>query len=133
MVTASINVDVAYTSNATELEWRLEDGNGNTVAEGKSERRPDQTGVTIYPNRILEDLLESTLPTSEGVSLDQNAGRQFVLKDGQGNTLETYWFVNSSEPLSGEILSDPVNGHADPRQLVYLTRFDTTAGDLDIG
>lgn len=133
MTTGSINMDVAYVSNATVLEWEITDGDGNTVAEGVSERRPGEADVRIYPNRILEDLLSSEIPQTGGVTQDAGAGRTFILKDSDGNVLETYWFVNSSVPLSGEILSDPVNGHADPRQLVYLTRFDTTAGNLDIG
>ena len=125
----SINEDVAYTATTSPLEWRIVHG-GNTVATGVSERRPDQEGVTIYPNRIVEDLLHSEFPTVTGVTADHGAWGDFILTDGDGNLLETYTFVNSSDPLSGEILNDPVNGHCDPRQRIFLSRFGLGASNI---
>lgn len=132
MTVQSINIDTAYTSQDA-LEWKIEHG-GSVVASGISERRPDQSDVTIYPNRVVEDLLWSTFPEEDGVTNDPDASGEFVLKDGDGNTLETYLFVNATEPLAGDpaFLSKPVNGHADPRQLIMFTRFTTTADNVTL-
>lgn len=131
MVVRSINEDVAYTASTSPLEWEIR-YSGDTVASGVSGRRPDQEHVTVYPNRVVEDLLSSEFPTATGVTKDAEACKVFNLTDTGGTVLESYTFVNSSEPISGEILNAPVNGHCDPRQRIYLTRFGGTAGNIEI-
>ena len=132
MVTRSVNEDVAYTASTSPLEWKVT-YSGETVVEGVSVMRPDQTSVSIYPNRLVEDLLESTFPTATGVTQDEGACKVFTLETSGGTTLEQYTFINSSTPVSGTtFLSEPVNGHADPRQWLYLTRCSATAGNINV-
>lgn len=125
----SINEDVAYTATTSPLEWQIL-CDGNVIATGVSERRPDQEHVTIYPNRIVEDYLHSEFPVEDGVTKDWEACKEFTLADSGGTVLETYVFYDGSVPVTGEIINEPVNGHCDPRQRIYLTRLGDTYGSI---
>ena len=134
MVTSYIWQDVAYVTSAETLDWRIT-MNGTEVASGVSERRPGQEEVTVYPNRIVEDLLYATFPglLAGDFEVDQGASALFALEDSSGNTLETYRFVLGSEgDVIEGIANDPVDGCADPRQWLFIGGYFPTATQVNI-
>ena len=126
MVNAPIWRDTPYTGSTEPLYFDIEDSTGNTVYSGVAEAFPNETAVTLYVNRLVADFLSAELdPLTDGVQADSGACQTFTLKES-GTTLETYRFLlcsNGEFDGTDRVLSQPVNGHMDPRMKVPYTRF----------
>lgn len=122
MVKAPIWKDTYYTTTASSLNYRIVDGNDNTILfSGRAVAMPNQDRIRININKVCQDYLEQdilTLLSISGSSSQQNtnAQRDFYITTSQGVTLESYRFIYCWDydfNWSGEAatLSEPVNGH----------------------
>ena len=119
--------DLFYESSASTLDFKVE-ADGVEVYEAHAEQFPDGTPIRIYINRIAKDYLShGTLPTATGLTTDGGAFKLFDITtpdsvgsvwvaDGHGKNME-----------DGKIFSDPINGLADQRMFLFITRIGTTA------
>lgn len=119
MVRASIWKDTYYTANVSSLEYRIELDN-TVIFTGRAYARPNESVVKININRICENYLKQDIDTIlTGATTQNNADalHRFVLKNKNGNILETYDFVydwSYGENWTGgatTIISQPINGH----------------------
>ena len=132
MVTEYIWKDTAYTTSADTLDWKVE-YKGTELVSGVSIKRPGEEYVHVYVNRLVEDILKSSYPQATGVTTDTGAYGDFVLKDSSGTTLETYRFILGSDGnVKTGIANEPVNGHADVRQRLFVGGWFPTAKNVTI-
>lgn len=133
MVTGYIGVDTPYTAATESLAFRIEDASGNTVWEGVSVPYPGESAVTIWVNRLVADFLGTEWSPSTGVTADSGACKVFYLRDGDGNLLESYRFVNGDGVFSGGVLNAPVNGHMDPRMYFPASVYSASGTTITVG
>lgn len=94
---SSIWKDTYYESSASSLVYKLYLDN-SLIFSGKAYRLPNGENLQINVNKICQNYLEQDIGTllSGNTSSQRNyeAIGDFVLKDGNGNTLETYRFID---------------------------------------
>lgn len=143
MVKKSAWEDCVYSYSGLDvLDYALFDENDNKIYEGRAYKRPGDSVINIDLSPIIRNFLNSALPDnvmgSRGEQTSHNANaivvgnynlpdaiHTFTLKDGKGNTLETYRFLNcydydtmystldnsvNSVPLNGEVNNHRANG-----------------------
>ena len=133
MVKKFIWEDTPYEYSGNTLEWYLSVG-GQKVMEGTSVSFPQETGVTIYVNRLVDDWFEGE---AMDVSNGMHAGNMLdvELRDSGDTLLESYRFVYASDgEWDGDdvMLSDPINGHLDPRAKFFMTYYANSATTINI-
>lgn len=131
MVTSPIWKDIEYVSSASVLNYSI-DVDGETIFIGKAYRKPRASTLSININRICQNYLSNEL--NEGFvsvgNMEQytnpNAARTFYLRDGNGNTLETYQ-LNYDWSYETVASPSPINGHYAYGQFILSTSY-TVAG-----
>lgn len=91
MVTNPIWKDTEYQTTASTLTYSIS-VDGETIFNGKAYKKPGEQYLKININRICQNYLSNELPESlpAGSNVNTNAVRDFILKNGNGTTLETY-------------------------------------------
>lgn len=133
--------DTAYEYSGSTLYFRVKK-DGDTVYEGYSEAFPDGTPIRVYINRIARDYMENGRfsPVRTGVTQDAEAYAEFSLvrldgdvEDAVLGTIQVlYGFYGDAPAESTEIMSDPINGHADMRMYLPVTLFNEEATEIEI-
>lgn len=140
---ASIFEDVFYiVTGVTETDYLLYDENGNLLYAGRAVARPDQGACSINVSRLVQNYLDSALPTSAfsgtdfvvGQHIEPNAVMGFTLADGKGTPFEEYLFINIWDyktPFASIYgagvnypLSKPINDHSVSGMYWFRSVFD---------
>lgn len=133
MVYAPIWKDTYYTANTATLNYRIYYEN-TLIFSGKAYRMPNGSSISININKIcqnyLEQDLDSLLTTSSSSMRNYDAIGDFVLKNGNGTTLETYrflydWDYDHSWGGAAATLSQPINGEFISGQMKLNTTLTT--------
>lgn len=143
MIVSTINIfrseDYDYVHTGDTLDFCVRK-DGVKVYEGTAETSPDDVLPTVYINRIAAYYLGHSdfSPIETGMTKDADAAGVFALYqvlEESGVTTEVLigedeynygyimYIVDGTGDYVGGILSEPVNGHADPRMFLQLTCF----------
>ena len=120
--------DLFYEASASTLDFKVE-ANGVEVYEAHAEQFPDGTPIRVYINRIAKDYLShGTLPTATGMTTDNGAFKLFDIKTP--DSVGSVWILdgNGKNMQNNKIFCDPINGVADQRMYLFITRVGTAAG-----
>ena len=124
MVTNPIWKDTIYQTSASTLQYRI-NVDGNTVFSGRAYKMPNASNLEINVNRICQNYLSNELPLEfTGVTAttsypNDNAVKDFVLLDNNGNELETYRFYYDWGYDEGT--SQAINNHYASGQFKFVT------------
>lgn len=138
MIYSSTFEDTKYiATGVTSLDYLIYDGNDSLLYAGKAVARPSMASCEINVSRIVQNYLDSELPSeafsgntfNEGQFIEPNAVMDFTLTDGKGNVLETYKFLNCWDyktpfrfivnPGTSYPLSHPANQHYNPSMFIF--------------
>lgn len=90
--------------------------------------------ITIYLNRYAQAYLGNSFPGVEnGVVADPDASGKFTMVNRDTWEIvaeETYISAYAGE--FNELMSEPIDGKADPRQKLYITQYAASAGTKTI-
>ena len=118
--------DFFFETTASTLDYMISTG-GQVIFQGRAVKSPAKPVLRINVGQRVRDYLENEMPDFrdfDGVVVPHpDALLDFELQDVFGNPLETYRvLLDYTEDFTGSdmILSDPVNGHADPRQKLFI-------------
>lgn len=137
MINFSILTDAVYASTATTLNYYVT-VDGTVVFRGRAKAGPD--GIRINLRRIAKDWMENQLrdflPLQGEIVAHPEALRTFTLYDAETDAvLETFRVLyDFADEWNGGTLqmNDPVNGHADPRQKIFIGNGSPTENEQDI-
>lgn len=140
---ASIFEDVFYiVTGVTETDYLLYDENDSLLYAGRAVARPDQGACSINVSRLVQNYLDSTLPTSAfsgtdfvvAQHIEPKAVMGFTLTDGKGTPFEEYLFINIWDyktPFAliygagvNYPLSKPINDHRTTGMYNFQSVFD---------
>lgn len=133
--------DIWGTVSAETAYFRVK-RDGTTIYTGRAEVYPDGGQIKVYVNRIARGLLDGgVLPTEPGLSQNSDgvvsATLEFEDEDGETiSTLSTVrvWQGAGVFDQAGKMFtSDPINGHACPAMLLFLSHSARYAFDIDLG
>lgn len=138
MIYCSAFEDVTYTATGiTSIDYMLYDGSQNLLFAGKAVARPNEGECRINVSDIARNYLNSDLPAdaysatsfNEGQFIEPNAVGDFTLRDGKGNVLQTYKFLNCwdyktpfmfmANPGTSYPISHPANNHYTPEMYIF--------------
>lgn len=106
---------------------------GNEIYRGVLSSYPGEDSVSTLLNRICEPFLEMDYPAISGVTTHSKAYRVFTVKDWSGNTLGTQDFIYDwSYEEWKRILTNPINGHLDPRMRLFYSMFNSTTINISV-
>lgn len=89
--------------------------------------------IKIYLNRYAQPYLGNNFPgTSTGVTADPDASGLFKIRDDSGNTIVQETYISAYAGEFNELMSEPIDGRADMRQLLYITQYSASAGTRTI-
>ena len=89
--------------------------------------------ITIYLNRYAQPFLGNRFPgVSTGVTSDPQACGEFEIQDASGNTIVSETYVAGYAGDFKELMAEPIDGKADPRQFLYITQYSASAGTKTI-
>lgn len=130
--------DFFFETTASTLDYMISTG-GQVIFQGRAVKSPANPVLRINVGQRVRDYLENEMPDFrdfDGVVVPHpDALLDFELQDVFGNPLETYRvLLDYTEDFTGAdmILSDPVNGHTDPRQKIFWASFNTTERDIEL-
>lgn len=130
--------DFFFETTASTLDYMISTG-GQVIFQGRAVKSPANPVLRVNVGKRVRDYLENEMPDFrdyDGVVVPHpDALLDFELQDVFGNPLETYRvLLDYTEDFTGAdmILSDPVNGHTDPRQKIFWDSFNTTERDITI-
>lgn len=138
MIKAPIWKDTVYQITGDTLSYYVKVGDV-TVWDDVAHRRPNDTRIKIYMNRIAIDFMEGNLAFVTGLTENPKEFVEFKLyahAGGIGRLLETYQFLFSFDgEWNGEtkVLSNPINGIIDLRMLAPITVYSGGTGGGDTG
>lgn len=124
-----------YTGNTLDYSIVMD---GLTIFQGRAYIAPGDSAIKININRICENYLsndavdEILANRSYGRQTAYDALKTFLLKDGNGNTLQTYQFLYyydyETEPdLGNPYLNDPITDAYSTNMFKLATHFDGTS------
>lgn len=131
--------DIEYRSSADTLDFLIADSDGNVLKDGYAKRMPDQTGITINVNNIVEEYVGCDFEgdirmADDDVIPNPNGYRVFQVRERQdgGSTvwLENYGFLydwSYEDRWTGQTeyaMTEPINGHIDPRMKTMFTIYN---------
>lgn len=98
---------------------------GETVLTGVARQFPDGRHIKFYLNRLADKYLDTTglenLLFSTGVTTNPEAGATFALRDDYRGVEICSAYVIKGYGTDTGITSDPINGKADPRMLLFVS------------
>ena len=132
----SIAKDFYYETSASTLSYYIT-CNGRTVYSDVSVKPSDSPVNRICIRNRIADYLEIDMPDFrdyDGVVIPHPEQlRDFELYSSDGTLLETYrallGYYDEWDGNVDEVLSDPVNGHTDPRQKIFWGAATNLTGD----
>lgn len=135
----SIAKDFYYETSASTLSYYIT-CNGRTIYSGVSVKPSDSPVNRINIRQRVADYLEIDMPDFrdyDGVVIPHPEQlRDFELYSSDGTLLETYrallGYYDEWDGNVDEVLSDPVNGHTDPRQKIFWGSFNTTEREIEV-
>lgn len=104
--------------------------NGSVVYEGRAEVYPDGGQIKVYVNRVVRGLLDGgALPTETGLTQNPDgvveATLEFEDEDSESvlplTTVRVYEGAGEFPQTGKAFTSDPINGHASPAMLLFLS------------
>lgn len=116
--------------------------NGTVVYEGRAEVYPDGGQIKVYVNRVVRGLLDGgELPTETGLTSNPDGVVESVLEftDDDGETISTLptlrvWQGAGVFDQAGKVFtSSPINGHACPGMLLFLSHSARYSFNIDLG
>ncbi len=137
MIYSPIWKDITFKSNADTLDYVIADESGNTVHNGYTMRMPDQTGITINVNNIVEEYVTPDFDTDirgafDDVVKNSEASKNYQIRQLPGTELlETYNFIydwSYEDRWTGQtryMMTEPINGHIDSRMRSMFTIYNT--------
>lgn len=140
MIFSSSSKDFYYESSVSSLTYVIL-VDDSPVYWGKAFKSPNESKLRVNVGRRIGDYLESHMPDFrefDGVVVPHPKQlRVFTLKDSVGQVLEEYTvlmeWTGEWNAYYGPI-SQPINGHADPRQKIFWTTVEEIGGSsIDIG
>ena len=105
-------------------------------AEGSVDRLPD--GILVIPANVLcGPYLYTEFPTETGVTFHSGACGEFYFVDyDTGTEVTSSDFINDwsyeDRTFNYNLLSNPINGHADPRQYFFATTYNQQGHNITI-
>ena len=119
---------VTLASSATYADFEIRVGSlaGELIYSGRAHARPGETDVTARINDVCAAYLSAGLPNLGTRFTPMQVSETFVTAVG-GVAVDTVTFVNdwSYDPTktwtAGSVLSDPVTGELDPRQVLLFS------------
>lgn len=89
--------------------------------------------IKIYLNRYAQPFLGNNFPgTENGVVPDPDASGEFAMEDASGNTVVSETYISAYAGDFNELMAEPIDGKADPRQKLYITQYSASAGTKTI-
>ena len=89
--------------------------------------------IKIYLNRYAQPFLGNNFPgTENGVVPDPDASGVFDMQDLSGSTVVSETYISSYAGDFNELMAEPIDGKADPRQKIYITQYSASAGTKTI-
>ena len=114
----------------------IEDGNTDILYEGRVDKLPGES-LYIHANKVCETLLDMYFPETTGVTQHPEAAKSFIFLDADLDyhvSILDADFINdwSYEDVEYEktIMSQPINGHLDPRMKLFITTYNASANKL---
>lgn len=99
--------------------------NGVEVFRAVARQFPDGRPIKFYLNRLADKYLDTTgwenLLFSTGVTTNPEAGATFALRDDYRGVEICSAYVIKGYGTDTGITSDPINGKADPRMLLFVS------------
>lgn len=99
---------------------------GQSVYSGRCDMLPDGS-CEVLSNKLCQYYVYQDFPLETGVTRNENACKTFVFKDFSGNTVGSDDYIcdwsYEDEVFSHNVLSNPVNGHLDPRMRLMWSVF----------
>lgn len=119
---------VTLASNAAyaDFEIHVGDDTGPLIYSGRAYARPGETDVTARINDVCANYLAAELPDLGSRFTSMQVSETFTTVVG-GTVVDSVTFVNdwSYDPAktwtAGSVLSDPVTGELDPRQVLFFS------------
>lgn len=107
-----------------------------TIYHGKV-YSPDYDNLAVIDiNKIAKDYLEVSVPVLSATTVTQHPDAFAVFRCGRGNTFEDFAIRQdySGEPWAGadKVLSEPINGRADSRQMLLYSSFNNDTDYINI-
>lgn len=125
-----VHIDDGYSTSADTLDYRITH-NGVEIERGRAYGR--DFPIMVYLNRVASEFLKSSFPESTGVTRDDGAYGVFAVTTMGGSVLYQQTYVNGYEGTLGNgVLSEPINGHADPRMRIFYSIFKNSSGSVVI-
>lgn len=120
-----------YAQNTSEFKYSIRTG-GVDVYYGKAYCKPGDGGCYVQVNKICQNYLKNVLGDFRGYDDDvvENAGAvmEFSLCDEYGAEMMNYRFLidyaGDWEGESSYSMSEPINGHLDPRMKILYTEYN---------
>lgn len=89
--------------------------------------------IKIYLNRYAQPFLGNNFPgVEQGVVADPDASGVFDMQDLSGSTVVSETYISAYAGDFNELMAEPIDGKADPRQKIYITQYSATAGTKTI-
>ena len=126
-------IDDAYAYSGLTLNYCIK-MNGQKIYEGIATAQ--DFPIRIFLNRIAQKYLQSTFPTNTGVTADSGASAVFSLVRLSGNTeaevLYTQTYIDAYDGVFDGNMAEPINCHADPRQRIFYTSYNSGSTTIEI-
>ena len=119
-----------------------ESGDTEILYEGRADRMPNDhmyNQLFICANKVCQTLLDVKYPSATGVTLHSEAAKKFEFIDSdtqsivRGEADFIYDWSYEDIEYGSNILSEPINGHLDPRMRMFCTMYNSgnTAIEID--
>ena len=149
MVYSQIWKDISFDTQLDVLDYFIADGStGEIVHTGYAKRIPGETGVTIDVNRIVEEYLnpnfenivyaDDILSIISEVVPNPEAYKNYTINDAATSAvIETFgllydWsYEDAWNGENGYNMSNPINGHCDPRMKIFISMGNTAETSYD--
>lgn len=127
--------DTIYTAVTDAFDYRLLWG-GQTLCEGTASPYPDGV-VRISLNELTEQFLNNDLPDYYVIAENSTYNAPDALKtvflySGDELLMSRSFIYDWSYDTYRDILSEPINGHLDPRMKIMYTAYRASAGQICI-
>lgn len=125
-----VHIDDGYSTSADTLDYRIT-YNGVEIERGRAYGR--DFPIMVYLNRVASEFLKSSFPEGYDVVPDEGACGVFAVTDMNGVVLYQQTYVNGYEGTLGNgVLSEPINGHADPRMRIFYGAYKNSSSSVVI-
>ena len=135
--TTSMNVTTYMSGGRYDYDIKMVSGGSQvTIFKGKTYTQQGALSV-VDVGAIAKDYLEVSVPTLSATSVTQHTKATGIFKHYFGGTPTDTWFLRddySGESWTGadKELSDPINGHVDPRQMILYSAFNNSTAYKNI-